>query len=162
MKSITSSRQVVIRILCLVFLVGVSSATFSQEVSQSVIDPHDPVFREQFKDVAFGEELALFAAADNTNNYFILDMTRFSSRFEKIWFLYRIFQEEKVVNIDSDISSSRFWFLANRKYSEKEVLDIFSELKKSTDEVSGRMTEEEKSEWMKANDKYKQEKRDEQ
>jgi len=149
-----SNQKLAARILFLIFLVGASSVTFCQQESQSAIDPHDPVFRAQYKDVEFVDNFALQVAGDSTNNYYILDMTRLNSRFEKIWFINLIFKEGTVVTIDSDISQDQFWFLANRKYNQTDVLDRFSELKEATDEVSARMTAEEKSEWLKVNDKY--------
>lgn len=141
----------IVLILCLF----ITSTAFPQDESNGAIDPHEPGFREQFNHVDFGGNLALRVAGDTTNNYFILDLTRFNSKFDKVWFIYRIFHEEKPVLIDSDISSDRLWFSANRRYNENDVLDLFLKLKLATDEVSGRMTEEEKGEWMKTNDKYK-------
>ena len=130
------------------------SMALGQEMKEVVIDPANPEFRDKFKEVSFDGKLALKVLNDETNDYYLLDLTRFRSGFEKVWFINLIFHEEKIVCIDHDLTGDRMWFLANRKYSEKEVLDLFTTLKEYTDRRSAQMTLEEKQLWMDVNDKY--------
>lgn len=150
----SGNRHQAASIVCLLLFLALTSTSFAQQEMATGIDPHDALFRAQFQTIDFGGNLALRIAGDPVKNYYLVDMTRFHSRFEKIWFLYRIFQEEKVVTLDNDISQDQMWFFSDKMYPEKEVLDLFSGLKKSTDSVSGGMTEEEKLAWLKRNDKY--------
>ncbi len=139
----------------LIFLLISGSMVIAQEVSTLQIDPSNPEFRTQFSKLEFKDRFAVLATSDGANNYFMADFSQLPGKFEKIWFLNLIFQSSRIVNIDPGIDRNRVWFLASRKFSEKEVLDEFEELKVRTMKESSQMTETEKSEWMKINDKYK-------
>jgi hypothetical protein len=49
----------------------------------------------------------------------------------------------------------KIWFLASKKYQEKEILAIFERLKDKTLQMGKRFTEPEKDKWLIENDKYK-------
>lgn len=142
-------------ILMPVLLIASTHLIRAQEASINEIDLSNPEFRTQFIPLEFKGKFAQLVTADTTNNYFIVDMTHFQSKFEKIWFLTLIFSSEKIVSFDSGIGQEQLWFLAHRLYSEKEILEEFTAIKEKTLKESSQLTESEKSEWMKINDKYK-------
>ena len=138
------------------FFLGSSGLIVAQHESELWIAPSNPDFRAKYADVEFGEAIAVKVIESQTKNYFIVDLTKFNSRFEKIWYLNLVFKEEKIVNIDPDIANDRLWFQASRQYDESDVLELFASLKEKTDQVSLKMTLQEKKEWMVKNDKYQQ------
>ncbi len=144
------------RFFLLLFFLASSGLIVAQQESEPWVAPSDPDFRAKYAGVEFGETIAVKVIESQTKNYFIVDLTKFNSRFEKIWYLNLIFKEEKIVNIDPDIANDRLWFQANRKYDESDVLELFTLLKEKTDQVSLKMTLQEKEEWMIKNDKYQQ------
>lgn len=103
----------------------------------------------------FQGKFAIKTGEDETNRYYQVDYTRLSSRFEKIWFMNESFTSDKVVNTDSDINHQSISFLANKKFSEKEILDYFDLILKNTLDKSASMTKEEQKLWLEKNDKYK-------
>lgn len=136
------------------FFLGSSGLIVAQHESELWIAPSNPDFRAKYADVEFGEAIAVKVIESQTKNYFIVDLTKFNSRFEKIWYINLVFKEEKIVNIDPDIANDRLWFQASRQYDESDVLELFASLKEKTDQVSLKMTLQEKKEWMVKNDKY--------
>ncbi|MBC8314166.1 MAG: hypothetical protein H8E51_01570 [Bacteroidetes bacterium] len=138
------------------FFLGSSGLIVAQHESELWIAPSNPDFRAKYADVEFGEAIAVKVIESQTKNYFIVDLTKFNSRFEKIWYINLVFKEEKIVNIDPDIANDRLWFQASRQYDESDVLELFASLKEKTDQVSLKMTLQEKKEWMVKNDKYQQ------
>ena len=143
------------RLFLLIIFLGSAGLSTAQSESEPRIDPSDPEFQATYAEVEFGEAIAIKVLASKTKNYFLVDLTKFNSRFEKIWYLNLVFKEDMIVNIDPNIDHDRLWFQANRKYSESDVLERFALLKKQTSRVSLKMTASEKEEWMKLNDKYK-------
>ena len=140
----------------LLFFLGSSGLIIAQHESELWVAPSDPDFRAKYADVEFGENIAVKVIESQAKNYFIVDLTKFNSRFEKIWYINLVFKEEKIVNIDPDIANDRLWFQASRQYDESDVLELFASLKEKTDQVSLKMTLQEKKEWMVKNDKYQQ------
>jgi len=144
-----------IRFFLLFLFLASAGITFAQHESELWIAPSDPDFRAKYADVEFGKAIAVKVVESQTKNYFLIDLTKFNSRFEKIWYLNLVFKEDKIVNIDPDITHDRMWFQANRKYDESDVLELFTLLKERTDQASQKMTAQEKEKWMKKHDKYK-------
>lgn len=122
---------------------------------EKYINPADPQFRQQYDSMVFGDKFVLLAESDQTNNYFIADFSKFSSKFEKVYFLSLVFPSKNVVNIDGDLSHDRIWFLANKKYSSEEVIKELLEDKEKSISFAASLTEDEKNNWLKTNDKYK-------
>jgi hypothetical protein len=130
------------------------SCLMAQEPQGMVDDPTDPVFRAQFEQVDFKGNTAVEVLDDASRRYFLVDMTSFPSRFEKIWFLNLVFADDMIVNMDSDLSQDRMWFMAFKTYPKQDVLDHFEALKKKTLDAREKMTSEEKAKWMAKHDKY--------
>ena len=119
------------------------------------INPQDSSFRAPFEKIVFGDRFSVLAISDATNNYYIADFTQLPSMFEKVWFMEQIFKDNQVVNIDGDLEHHQIWFMAKKGVSSAIVEDYLSALKKKCLEKSSQLTEAEKTEWMKKNNKYK-------
>jgi hypothetical protein len=124
-------------------------------VSAGTVDPSDPAFRAGYAGISFGDQFSLMVISDATNNYYIVDFSKLPTKFQKVYFMNLIFGEKKVVNIDSDLSQERIWFLSNRNTPEEEVTNLFLSLKQKTDEKSAGMSAAEQEAWLKSNNKYK-------
>jgi hypothetical protein len=137
----------------LLFFLLFSLAGHSQ-VNQ-YINPADPTFRGKYENLVFDNKFVLLATADLTNNYYIADFSKLSSQFEKVYFLTLIFTSDKIVNIDGDLTHERIWFLANRKYPEKEIMPDFDKYRDQTLKKNAMLSEGDKAKWLSENDKYK-------
>ena len=127
----------------------------AQEPVSASIHPEDPAFREKFSQLNFDGKFSTLAVVDAVNNYYMADFTKFPVKFEKVYFLSLVFSCGKIVNIDPDLNQDRIWFLANKRYSVKEINQLFDEMKEKTLKQSAGMTDEQKARWMEDNDKYK-------
>lgn len=144
------------KVFVLVFLIlGFFSLTMGQGVNPVRIDPTDPGFREKFSHLNFNGKFYVLALKDEVNNYYMADFSQFPEKFERIYFLSLVYNSDKIVNIDSDISQDRVWFQVNGKFSDKEAGAQFNEFRKNTLKASSTFTAAEKAAWMKKNDKFK-------
>jgi hypothetical protein len=126
-----------------------------QQMDGKYINPKDPEFRKKYEQANFDGKFAILAETDETNNYFIADFSQLPSKFEKVFFLNLVFKNDKLVNIDSDVTQVKIWFLASKRYQQKEILAIFDRLKEKTTSAGKSFTEPEKEQWLLKNDKYK-------
>lgn len=118
-------------------------------------DLRDSRFLELFKDFDFKGNFAVKAFTDETRNYYLVDFDLLPGKFEKVYFMTLAFQENRIVNVDGDLTHRQIWFSAYPQYTEKEVLDLFNMLRTKTVQVSTAWTDAEKNDWLKSNDKYK-------
>jgi len=128
---------------------------FGAMAQQKCIDPSDSALVQKYADFDFHGNFALMVEKDNLNNYFLADLSSFTGRFERVWFLNLVFQHPEVVNIDPNISRNHIWFQAHSRYSVQSILDQLDVCKKETMASSERWSPSEKSNWLKMNDKYK-------
>jgi hypothetical protein len=133
------------------FLLPVS-AILAQDV---YINPADPAFRAKYAGLEFGENFSRLAVSDSEKNYYLVDLTKFESRFEKVYFMNLVFRSDKVVCMDSDLSQDRIWFSARTEVQEAKITDYFLELKKKCADAASAFSEDEKTQWLNKNDKYK-------
>jgi hypothetical protein len=130
------------------------SSTTVQTVTEVAVNPKDPAFRAKYKDLSFGDHFVLNVFSDDRNNYYAVDFSKLPSRFEKVFFMNLVFNKDKVVNIDSDISQQQVWFLGSKMFSEASITDILDTLKAETLKANTSFTAAEKDKWLKENDKY--------
>lgn len=144
--------------LSLTFVFAFLIAGFSglaQTSADLEMDLRNPEFRKKYENIDFKGNFSMQVLKDNTNNYFVVDFSSFKEKFERVYFLSLIFQNGKVVNIDSDINRDKVWFLSHISNSTEEVNSILKDLKLKTIEKSSSLSPEEKASWLKENDKYK-------
>jgi hypothetical protein len=139
----------------ILFILFSISFVRAQDRVHASINPEDPAFREKFSTLDFDKKFYLLAVTDEVNYYYMADFTQMPDKFERVYFINLVYQSDKIVNIDHDLSQSRVWFLVNKKYSKKEVGEEFDLLKDKTITASSTMTKEEKNAWMMKNEKFK-------
>ncbi len=136
-------------------LLGFSARVSAQQNDETVIDPGNPSFQATYRNFDFKGNFAATAIHGDVNNYFLVDFSKLTGKFEKVYFMSLSFGEPRIVNIDSDLSHDKIWFQANKSYREPDILHLFVTLKEKTDQYSKTLTDEQKASWLKANDKYK-------
>jgi hypothetical protein len=119
------------------------------------INPADPAFRAKYDTVRFGDRFSVRVLSDTRHDYYLVDFTRLTSNFEKVYFMNLVFRSDKVVNIDGDLKQERIWFSAMNDRPETEINDYFFTLKRKCEQASAAWSESRKAEWMKMNNKYK-------
>lgn len=135
----------------MVLLAGLNGNILAQN---GQFDPSDPAVNSLYSRIDFQGKFAVRITDAGRNNYFLADFTRLPGRFEKIWFMNLVHHDDIVVSADRDIAGERVWFMADRRYSDKEVTERMDELLKQTLDESSRMSAEEKESYLKKNDKY--------
>ena len=137
------------------FLAMMLVACVTLSAQQPVVQPDDPAFIAKYANLDFRGRFALAVDKDASNNYFLLDFSKLSTRFEKVCYMNLSFTYHELVNIDPDITKTRVCFSASRNYAETEVIKLFDEIKEKVNSMAASWSEDRKSDWMKSNDKYK-------
>lgn len=141
-------------IFCILMILFSFSIVRGQETGPVTINPEDPGFREKFSHLNFDGKFYLLAVKDAVNNYYMADFSQFPDKFERVYFINLVYKSDIIVNIDSDLSQARVWFLVNNKYSDKEAGTQFIQLREKTLNAATTLTTEEKASWMKKNNKF--------
>jgi hypothetical protein len=127
----------------------------SLSAQKSEILPADPAFIAKYANFDFKGNFSAAISEDDTKNYFILDFSKFPTRFERVYFMNLSFSSDEIVNIDSDIAKDRICFMAYKKYKAADVSKIFDEIKTKVTLVASSWSEDKKAQWLSVNDKYK-------
>ena len=140
------------RILVIIVLLFSSCLIWAQADG---IHPGDPGFRQKYADFDFKGRFAVVIEQNSLDNYFLLDFSKLTSRFERVYFLNLGFTSYKIVNLDPVVTEDKICYMANAKYDINELVNLFEELKNKTAQNAATWTEDEKAKWLKDNDKYK-------
>jgi hypothetical protein len=141
-------------ILC--FLLTLASFSMGQAVSDGI-----PDLLFTFEQADFQDRFAVMAASEEEFDYYVTDLTRFTDRFEKVYFLNLTYSDHRIVNIDANIESDQLWFKAHYKYEQAAMTCLLEDFMKETKQVSQSWTETEKNTWLQQYDKFKSLKSDE-
>lgn len=131
--------------------------TASQGMAQQSgwIDPGDSAFNARYAQVPFGDRFAMQILKSDGKNYFLVDFSKLPSRFERVFFMTIAFKQDKLVNIDPEITRDRIWFFAYENYPVREIEELLTSLKDRATEAGKNFTDVQKQEWLLKNDKYK-------
>ena len=108
------------------------------------------------KSLDFGDNISAEIYKDEKNTYYAVDISKLSSKYEKIRLLELSFADKALVNIGSDSSTGYYFFLVNNTLSKssEEINKLFTGyLVKSQDELK-LMNEEQLRLWLIQHDKY--------
>ncbi len=146
------------KIVLLILMTVSFSLSYGQSDGNSA--PHDQqkpisLFFDQDE---FEGRFSVMFHSDENYDYYVIDLTRFNDRFERVYFMNLTYAESKIVNIDADIGNDKTWFKAYYTHKEAEITCLFNELKEKTDNASLGMTSDEKAAWLAQNDKFKKDK----
>jgi hypothetical protein len=128
---------------------------FAAPAQDSGFNPSDPLFAKRYADFDFQGKFSALVISDEVNNYYLVDFSLLSTRFEKIYFMNLAFKNGKVVNIDPNVGRKQVWFQSNKKFTALEVQEVFDRLRAKTTEASLDLTDQQKADWLKENDKYR-------
>jgi len=141
----------------LVYLVFMGLFLFPQfiKAQQNGFDPGDKAVEQKYAHYNFNGKFAVKAESDETNNYYLVDFSRFQDKFERITFMEMVFRDDNIAAMNSDLSKDCLWFSAHRNRPEKDILILFNDYREATVKKASTLSEKDKSEWLKENDKYK-------
>ena len=137
------------------FIILIFLCTLSASAQRDGIFPNDSSFIRKYANFDFKGKFAASIGTVEVNNYFILDFSNLSTRFERVYFMNLSFSESKIINVDPDVSKNTVCFMANKQYNVSEILDLFDRLRQSTSKIALSWSQDEKNQWLKENDKYK-------
>ena len=146
------NKQIYHILLLLFLLAGIRTSVKAQQFN---IDPNDSVFIRKYASYDFKGKFAVKAESDDRNNYYLLDFSNLPGRFERVYFLNLSFKTTEIINLDANISRDKIWFLSDKRNPEKQVIDLFLDLKKRSLEAATVYSDQQKAQWLKDNDKYK-------
>jgi hypothetical protein len=135
--------------LFLLFIIS-SFQSFSQQ--SPATDDSSP--RLVFSQEDFGDRFAVLAEDDQTYDYYVTDLTKMPTRFQKVYFLNLVFADREIISIDSDLSKDQLWFKVPATVSEHDALCRFDDMKAEAARMEGTMAEEERQTWLAGHDKY--------
>ena len=136
--------------ICLMLLGNVMA--FSQ---QAVGSFELSAMKTQVEEFNFDGKFAHRMNGDSVNNYYLINLSKLPSRFERVYFMNLSFGCGELINIDPDIAGRSLFFMSKKSYQESEILRQLNHLCDSTVNTSALWALEEKAEWLKSNDKYK-------
>ena len=126
-----------------------------QAVENSTVTEKPQTIELIFNQVDFGDKFSVLVSSDDQFDYYVIDLTKLDGRFERIYFMNLAYDEQKIVNLDGDVSKDQTWFKSYYTNKEEEIICLFKDLKEKTDQASKSMTSDEISAWMLENDKFK-------
>lgn len=137
-------------LLLVLFLCGMN--TYAQEEQPvSGTDDDYPLLIIDHRE--FGSDFCLLKASDSKANYFVIDLEKLPSDFDKTYFLSLVFELDEVVSIDSDFDKNYMWFKAFKIYEPDDILAKFKRLKSKTEHASKEFSDDKKALWLKVNNK---------
>lgn len=111
-------------VFCLIFTILVGSA-FAQNESKKV-----------GKKIVFGKEFVMVVDKGENNTNYLVDMTKLTSKFERVYFMDLVYKDSKIISMDSDINKDQLRFAANNKYPFQEIKKIFLDFKVKTEQAA--------------------------
>lgn len=142
------------RIVFLILMSVIFLASNGQSDGNTAANGQLPQIPLVFDQKEFEGRFSVLFYSDDNYDYYVIDLTKLGGRFERVYFMNLTYADPRVVNIDADIEKDQTWFKSYYKYTEDEIICLFKDLKKRTDETRLRMTAEEKSAWMVKFDKF--------
>jgi hypothetical protein len=137
------------KILFLLMIISGYSSYAQQDLG---VDESAP--RLVFNQADFGDKFAVLADDDQSYNYFVTDLTKLPTRFQKVYFLNSVYSDHQVISIDSDLSKDQLWFKVPATMTERDALCKFDDLKSEAVKAENSMTPEERLSWLAGHDKF--------
>ena len=107
-----------------------------------------------FDQEKFDGQFCVAATAYEYDNYYVTNLTEFSSRIERIYFLNLVYKENKIVNIDPDIDDGQMWFKSHDANTEEEIICLMDDLRDQAKAEVIILSEKEKADWLEKHDKF--------
>jgi hypothetical protein len=107
-----------------------------------------------FNQEEFRGRFSVLVQSDENYDYYVIDLSNFTDRFERIYFMNLTYSESKLISIDGDPEKGQAWFKSYYTNKETEVTCLFNDLKEKTTKAGTSMSSEEISAWLAKNDKF--------
>ena len=124
-------------------------------MSQQIMTPCDSAAEASFAGINFHGKFALRISSDENCNYFLIDFSGLSDRFEQIYFLENSFGVKEIVNLGYHGTSSPVCYKAAIQYPIDDILSKFDALLQKTRKTNQELSTDEKVHWLSVHDKYK-------
>lgn len=93
----------------------------------------------------------------NGKNYFTIDLSTFENRFEKVYFVMKLYHYQEVVVVSSDPESKSFKFSSDESFPVTHIQTMVKGIRKDTMVKADGLTSEQQNHWLEANDKFRKE-----
>ena len=107
-----------------------------------------------FNQENFRDRFAVMTEKDNRYHYFVTDLTEFSSRVERTYFLNLVYEDHQIISIDSDLSKDQLWYKAPLSLPEDDVISMLDDLRRQAINKVNAMTDLERASWMEKHSKF--------
>lgn len=142
------------RLVLLVLLTVTFSVSYGQSDGNSVRTNQSDLTTLVFSQQEFQGRFSVMFHSDENYDYYVIDLTRFKDRFEKVYFMNLTYADSRIVNIDGDLGKDQTMFKSYYTNKEDDITCLFKDLKEKTDQASLSMNAGEKSAWLATNDKF--------
>ncbi len=107
-----------------------------------------------FNQEEFDGRLSVLAISADEYDYYVVDLTRFEDRLERIYFLNLAYGEQRLISISHELEGGQLWFKAHHQFPEAEITCLLSDMKERSHTDCAGMSTEEKTAWLVKYDKY--------
>ena len=143
------------KIVLLMLLTITMNVVIGQTTENTVSDDRDKNFTLAFNQMEFGDRFCVLYSTDDVYDYYVIDLTKLESQFERIYFFNLTYEEQRIINLDGDIDKDQTWYKTYYLNKEEEITCLFNDLKEKAHKASSDMTEVERSAWLMKNNKFK-------
>jgi hypothetical protein len=143
------------KLVLLILLTVTLSNSFAQSDGNSVQKSQSDITALVFSQEEFQGRLSVLFYSDSNYDFYVIDLTSFKDRFEKVYFMNLTYSDPRIFNIDGDLDKDQTMFKSYYTNKETDITCLFKDMKAKTDEAGLKMNAEEKSAWLAANDKFK-------
>lgn len=130
------------KILSLILVLTISCSIYAQQ--QSGNKPScDVNLKSYYK----------FVKSDANNYYYQIDLTKFSTQFEKSFFMNQVYKNNVLVSIDSDLSKNKIQIMSNIAHTEQKIIENIEDVIYKTVSANSSYSPQDKQNWMTSNTK---------
>jgi hypothetical protein len=131
------------KVLALMIVMTITCSLFAQQSNSGIKKNCDIDLKSYYK----------LTKSDANNYYYQIDFSKFSTKFEKNYFMNLVYKNGVLVSIDSDLSKAKINLMANVFHSEQKIIENLEDVIYKTVNANTTFTDVEKQNWMSLNSK---------
>ena len=132
------------KILTLILVMTLSCTLFAQKQNNSG--------NKQSCDINLKSYYKL-SKSDANNYYYEIDLSKFSTQFEKYYFMSLVYKNGVLVSVDSDLSKSKIQIMGNIAHTEQKIIENIEDVIYKTVSANTSFTAQDKQNWLTSNTK---------
>jgi len=105
-----------------------------------------------YDNINFGTSFFRIAETNDNSDFYVVDLSKLGSAFERSYFVSFTYNDSRIVRIDAG-NENIAWFRAKKVFTQTEIAQLFESLKQQAAAMAGTMTEFQKNEWLNRNGK---------